>query len=129
MFDDSDIIETRGDYSVKKFKTFRYCRQCKSIVNTVNNKNTFFSPHGPLNVNVCDPNGDRCQSCNEFICDSIKEKKYNIWINHYMLKTLEEYVTTKMVKLYPDQLENTAKMSLTIERFFMFNKMTDEKIK
>lgn len=129
VFDDSNIIEAKGDYSVKKFKTFRYCRQCKSIVNTIKNKNSFFSPHGPLNVNACDPNGDNCQSSNEFICDSIKEKKYNVWINHYMLKTLEEYVTNKMVRLYPDQSEIASKRILTIERFFMLNELTDEKVK
>ena len=128
VFDDSNIIETNGDYSVKRFKTFRYCRQSKAIVNTLFNKNSFFSPHGPLMVKACDPNGNDCMSINEFICDSIKEKKYKVWINHYMLKTLEEYVTKKMVRLYPDQSENMAKRTLTLERFFMLNELTKEKI-
>lgn len=129
VFDDSNIVDTNGDYSMmKRFKSYKNSRQCKSILNTKFNIIGGISPHGPLNVNCCDVNGDKCWSKNEFIGYSIKDKNYNVWLNHYMFKTIEEYVECKMKRLYPDQGKASATLILQPERFFMFNKLTQEKI-
>lgn len=128
IFDDSNIIESNGNYSFKRFKTFEFSRGCKAIVNTKSKKIGGISPHGPLNVNACDPNGDKCKSRDLFLWDSLKNKQCNVWLNHYIFKTLEEYIDNKMVRLYPDQSAKSAKSKLTIERFFTVNKITQEKI-
>lgn len=129
LFNDSNIIETKGDYSIRKFIDFKYCRQCKSIIKPYNFIGATMSPHGPLNVNACDPNGEICMTSNEFISKTIQNKKYDVWLNHYMLKTIEEYVNFKMKRLYPDQSEVSAKNILQVERFFMLNELTPDKTK
>ncbi len=129
LFDDSNIVEANGDYSMlKRFNTYRNCRQCKSIINTKFDIRSGFSPHGPLNVNCCDVNGNKCWSHNEFIGETVSDKNYQVWINHYYMKTIDEFVTGKMVRLYPDQSKQKAQNTLQVERFFMFNELTQEKI-
>ena len=128
VFDDSNIVLCNGNYSIKRFKNSIQSRVCKAIVNTKSSSINGISPHGPLNVRACDPNGDACKSKDLFMVDSLPEKGYNVWLNHYMFKTLEEYVTNKMVRLYPDQTKESAKSKLTLKRFFSLNKITEEKI-
>lgn len=129
VFDDSNLINANGDYSMmRRFKSYRNCRQCKSIINTKFDIIGGISPHGPLNVNCCDVNGDKCWSKNEFIGQSIRDKNYDVWLNHYMFKTIEEYVEGKMKRLYPDQNKASAMSILKPERFFMINNLTGEKI-
>ena len=128
IFDDSDLIESNGYYSNKRFKAFVFSRGCKAIVNTKSTTIASISPHGPLNVNACDPNGDKCKSKDLFLWDALDDKENNVWLNHYIFKTIQEYIDNKMVRLYPDQTKDSAKTKLTIERFFTINKLTQEKI-
>ena len=59
------------------------------------------------NSNVHYPNGigHICNAKGKWVFPSIVSKKV-LWeeavINHYRLKTIEEYVLGKMVRLYPD---------------------------
>lgn len=48
---------------------------------------------------------------------------------HYRYRTIEEYVTNKMSRLYADHDDEYAKAYLTLERFFAYNEWTDEKEK
>ena len=108
VFDDSGIVEANGDYSMmKRFKTYRDCRQVNSILNTKFDVRGL-TPHGPLNVPCCDVNGDKCWSHNEFIGETVSDKGYKVFVNHYMMKTLDEFVNGKMVRLYPDQSKQKA---------------------
>lgn len=88
LFDDNNIIETNGDYSLmKRFKSSKPCRQVKSIINTsLDTYIGWMTPHGSLKVKCCDVNGDPCLSDNEFIGESIKDKKYKVFLNHYYMK-------------------------------------------
>ena len=128
VFTDDGLVFSNGNYSIKRFKTYIPSIVCKSIVNTKSKSITGISPHGPLNVNACDPNGDKCKSKDLYMNDFLPEKMYNVWLNHYMFKTIEEYVTHKMVRLYPDQTNESAKTKITLKRFFSINEITKEKI-
>ena len=128
IYDDNNIVETNNNYSIKRFTKFHNHRGCKSIINTKFNIGNNMTPHGPLNINACDPNGKKCDSKDLFICNSIKEQNYDVWLNHYMLKTIDEYIHHKQVRLYPDQTKKSAISKLTLERFFAYNELTDEKI-
>jgi hypothetical protein len=128
MYTDSNIVEVNDDFSIKRFKEYHKHRGCKSIVNTKYNIGNNMTPHGPLNVKACDPDGNLCQTKDLFMCDSIIDKNYQIWLNHYMLKTIDEYIHYKQKRLYPDQSKESAKAKLTIKRFFIFNELTEDKI-
>ena len=49
-------------------------------------------------------------------------------LTYRKMKTLDEFVNGKMVRLYPDQSKQKAANTLQVERFFMFNELTQEKI-
>lgn len=144
-FDDSGIVKTNGDYSVKKFKThyklvnkktkgFNYlapeASNCftKPIIKTGINNLKFTSPHGPLNDNRL-----KCVNTAGVLC---KNKVFNYetptWENcclhHYRFKTIEEYVLFKMIRLWPDKYGDQGKSKLNLDFFFRYNKKTPEKV-
>jgi hypothetical protein len=105
QFDDSEIIKTNGDYSVKKFKNFlpitnAGTTQTKPIIRTCLDDLTWTSAHGRLK-------DKRIKSVNTegVICDNAitadKPTWKNACLNHYRFKTIEEYVLNKMVRLWP----------------------------
>ena len=126
IYDDSGLVRPNGDYRMKeRFSSFKYCRQCKSIIRTTLDVRGF-TPHGPLNIRCVDSSGRICGSKDEFLSNDLRTDN-PVWINHYFMKTIEEYVTGKMKRLYPDQKDSNAQNILRVERFFLFNELTDEK--
>lgn len=131
QFDDSEIIKTNGDYSVKKFKNFlpitnAGTTQTKPIIRTCLDDLTWTSAHGPLK-------DKRIKSVNTegVICDNAitadKPTWKNACLNHYRFKTIEEYVLNKMVRLWPTHYQKGGKSGLNLKLFFMYNKRTPEK--
>ena len=82
------------------------------------------------NVHYPDNLGFICNTLGKWTYPSIISKHViydKAVINHYRLKTIEEYITNKMVRLYPDQSEESAKNILTLDKFFRHNSRTPEK--
>ena len=143
QYTDNGILKTKGDYSIKKFKEVfdkDFCKkhkipiqryiatntQAKSIVRTNIKDFNVTSPHCFLKVPTVNATGKKCEI-------GIKLGNTPIWsgawLNHYRFKTLEEYVTKKMVRLWPTKYMNGGKDRLNLDYFFMFNKKTPEKVK
>lgn len=131
QFDDSGIIETNGNYSVKKFTSFlplsrQDTTQSKIIIKTVLDNVTFTSTHGPIKdqrVKCVNTEGALCQ--NAIMISNSTWK--NACLYHYRFKTLEEYINNKMVRLWPTAYKDGGKSYLTIDTFFKYNKKTPEK--
>lgn len=133
QFTDSDIIQTNGNYSVKKFKahlpiTHVDSSQTKIIIKTTIDNLVFTSPHGALtNNNV------KCVNTKGKFCENAIMVKHPTWANaclhHYRFKTLEEFIKNKMVRLWPTTYKNGGKSFLTVDTFFKYNKKTPEKVK
>ena len=133
QYDDSGIIKTNGDYSIKKFKTYlpitnKLSVQTKPIIKTVLDNLKFTSAHGP--------NSDRrvvCVNTAGELCENAITIKNPTWENmclkHYRFKTIEEFVLKKMVRLWPTHHMNGGKSGLNLKMFFQFNKKTKEKEK
>ena len=51
----------------------------------------------------------------------------NAWLNHYRFKTLEEFVTIKLKRGYPNMGEELCKKMLNFDSFWNYNKKTKEK--
>ena len=105
QFDDSNILKTNGDYSVKKFKTYlpitiKTAAQSKPIIKTVVDIKEFSSAHGPVSnndVKCVNTAGELCS--NAITINKITWK--NACLHHYRFKTIEEFVLQKMVRLWP----------------------------
>lgn len=133
QFDDSGILKTNGDYSVKKFKTFlpitqRDTVQSKVILKTQLNNVEFTSTHGLIK----DPR-IICVNTAGQLCENAITVKHPTWENcclyHYRFKTIEEYVLKKMVRLWPTAYMGGGTKALNLDMFFRYNKKTDEKVK
>lgn len=144
QYTDSDIVKTDGNFSVKKFKevlTREYCEangiplsdflgasaQCKSIVKTDVEDFNITSGHVYMpNINAVDATGRDCAHDGVWI--GPKEVWSGAWLNHYRFKTIEEYVMSKMVRLWPTDYKNGGLDGLTLDFFFEYNKKTPEKM-
>lgn len=129
---DSGLLTADGNYSVKRFTQVSspaagcannrnakcICRTNKPLVW----KRSVHVPDGER-WSICDATGTQTNARNGF------EKP--IWreavIKHYRFKTLEEYITTKMQRLYPDQEPEQAAQKLDLNFFFKVNERTPEK--
>lgn len=144
QYTDSGIMKVENNnYSVKRFKEVldkdfctknkipiqRYTvsnTQAKSLVRTTIKDVNFISPHCYLNVPTCDAMGKKCE-IGIRIGNTVVW--HGAWLKHYRFKTLEEYITKKMVRLWPTAYMNGGKDRLDLDYFFMFNKKTPEKVK
>lgn len=98
--------------------------QAKSIVRTNIKNFKVTSPHCFLDVPTVNAIGKKCEIGIRLGNVPVWS---NAWLNHYRFKTIEEYVTKKMVRLWPTKYMNGGKDRLDLEYFFMFNKKTTEK--
>lgn len=124
VFDDNDIIKINNNYSIKRFT---HCvginsSQCKSIIRTNINEPIFYA-HGIKNDNIpaCNVLGEPCNNSSNKL-DTIN---WSIaWINHYRLKTIEEFIRKNMIR--KDMVDaNNYKSDL--DYFWKSNKKTKEK--
>lgn len=134
LYDDSNIINViDGNYKVlNRFTSCKLVRDSKAIVRTNIEINTF-TPHGPLYLKTCDPNGNECNNGSMNINKCLISDKVidtNVYLKHFMMKTLEEYIKFKMKR---EEKNSWNKKGRTIndgglDRFFQFNQKTPEKL-
>ena len=129
---DNGILSPNGDYSVKKFTEVAKLspknhnnRQAKCICRTGKDLYYIRGHHCPQNLqgSICDTLGKQADDSNGF-----KAPKWNkAKIVHYRFKTIEEYVTNKMQRLYPDYNDEWSRDRLNLDFFFKVNERTKEK--
>lgn len=129
---DSGLLTVDGNYSVKRFTQVAKLpaqnhnnRQAKCICRTKKPLVWKTGCHVPLNMrwSICDALGRQTNDRNGFDKPIWKEAV----IKHYRFKTIEEYVTNKMQRLYPDQEADRAMKKLDLDFFFKVNERTPEK--
>lgn len=97
----------------------------KSIIRTSLEEVIFKNPHVTSSpCKTCNANGKEVYSNNPFPSRFDHTIAY---LKHFPTKTLEEYITIKMKRGYPDQTPIQAKRNLTIDKFFKYNTRTKEK--
>lgn len=103
-------------------------RHVKSIVRNGLDCVFEWCSHTPSNheIKCCNAEGGEESSKSPFT------KKINLksaYLKHFITKSIDEYVSNKMKRGYPDQTEETSSKSITLDRFFSYNILTDEKVK
>lgn len=102
--------------------------QSKAFIRTSFKHLEFSSPHGALTdrrVKACNAYG---KSCPNAISIGNRPIWVNAWLNHYRFKSLEEFISNKMVRLWPTHYGNGGKDMLNLNFYFQFNEKTNEKI-
>ena len=144
QYTDSGLIRVvNGNYSVKRFTEVfdeAFCKknkipvkgyissniQAKSIIRTNVENFEVTSPHCFLDVPTVNAMGKPAKKAIQL---GTKPVWRGAWLNHYRFKTLEEYITKKMVRLWPTKYMNGGKDRLDLDYFFLANKKTKEKVK
>ena len=144
QYTDSGLVSVKdGNYSVKRFKEvfdLPFCKrnkfpekrfitastQAKSIIRTNVKDFKVTSPHCFLDVPTVDALGRPCWKA---IRLGDKPVWKGAWLNHYRFKTVEEYVSKKMVRLWPTAYRNGGKDCMNLDFFFNCNRKTKEKVK
>ena len=143
QFTDNNLLTVKNNnYSINRFTEVfdkKFClenkipvqhaiisnTQAKSIIRTNIKDFKVTSPHCFLNVPTVNAVGEKCRIAIKL--GDIPVWK-GAWLNHYRFKTIEEYVTKKMVRLWPTKYMNGGKDRLDLNYFFMHNKKTKEKV-
>lgn len=83
-------------------------------------------PHGSPDENLknCNAHGEYVKNSERFCVLNCKRFFDTAYCNHYPTKTIEEYVTIKLHRGYPDGQTNLP----SLDNFFRLNKKTPEKI-
>lgn len=83
------------------------------------------TPHTPSNdIRCCDANGKQCFSQSPFNHMDFS----SAYFKHYSTKTIEEWLTIKSKRGYPDGNKDFFKKNNPIDAFFEENEVTQEKI-
>ena len=86
------------------------------------------NPHSPINVETC------CNSSGKNVDPKSPFCEYDFeyaFLKHYTTKSLEEWITKKMVRRYPDShpSKNINHPHLTLDFYFQINEITKDKLK
>jgi hypothetical protein len=83
------------------------------------------TPHTPSNnLKCCGADGNVCDSTSPFLQFDFTYAHFK----HYTTKTIEEFLTIKVNRGFPDGNKDLFKIINPIENFFKFNSITEEKI-
>ena len=135
-------VDPGGNYSITRFTEVfdeKYCikhhlslrdfilssTQAKSIIRSGVKNFKVTSPHCFLEVPTVNAIGGPAKKAIQLGNTPVWK---GAWLNHYRFKTIEEYVTKKMVRLWPTAYLNGGKDGLNLDFFFRFNKKTTEKM-
>lgn len=123
MDDNNQVTVKNNDYSLmNRFTTGVFNRCGKRIVRGGLKLTRGFSAHGVRYIKGCDVNGNPCITDDTDEVEFSRIQKFIVqtdtYFKHFMLKTLEEYVTNKMIRYYPNMDEEKSKKILTIDFFF-----------
>lgn len=128
-YTDNGLLRVENNnYSISRFKEFKPSKQGKSMIRTRLNIK-LIKAHSARPLHSCDAIGNRClnDETRSMSILGIKPMYKGAWLNHYRHKTIEEFVTNKMQRLYPDQPDDSAKKVLTLDNFFELSERTPEK--
>lgn len=135
-YDDNDLIKCDGDYSVvsrftrpiyERTNSVKLDKEIKSIIRGGLNDIEFTSSPHTITKNLlrcCDPLGNSVLSTKQENKNVIHSE---IWLNHYICKTAEEYITIKLKRL-GGFTKHEIGVRYNFEFFFMYNKRTPEKV-
>ena len=128
---DSGLLSPNGNYSVWKFtealdKDSWFNTFAKCIVRTGRKIEYTRSVHYPHGVarHICDALGRPERARHRVQGAAVWEKAVLL---HFRFKTIEEYITNKMQRLYPDHDDTYSRNALTLDYFWEHNKRTPEK--
>ena len=80
------------------------------------------TPHTVLNIKYCNSIGDDCSN------SPFESYNFNFaYIKHFTTKTIEEWLSNKIKRGYPDGNKDWFKKNNIIDKFFKYNDITDEK--
>ena len=83
------------------------------------------TPHTPITtLSCCNSSGVKCNANESFTW----YKYNNAYIKHYISKSIEEWITIKKKRGYPDQSDELSALNTDINQFFLINKVTKEKL-
>lgn len=118
-----------GNYSISRFTHHTNGNnQSKAIIRTTVPKLNTTSPHILSDKTKFFPCNAVGKKCSLEILMKEGTTIMNANLSHYRFKTIEEYVTKKMVRLWPTKYCNNGKGKLNLDFFFQYNKKTPEKV-
>lgn len=134
-YDDNDLIKVEDDnYSVKRFTRVLDENSIENKISKIILKgglsNIKFHPHPGgehgifIKCKVVDCYGRPHDNLSFLLSQRIWA---NAWLNHYRYKTLEEFVTIKFKRGYPNMNEELYKKMIHFDVFWSYNKKTKDK--
>ena len=128
VYDERPVMErftrVKMPLDFKKGYDFPENYHVKSIVRGGGDVRWGGTPHTPSRpLMCCDANGKDCKGTSPF-------NPYNYdsaWLNHYLMKTIDEWIRIKSKRGYPDGNKDFFKKHNIIDEFFKMNEMTEEK--
>lgn len=130
-YDDNGIIKVENDnYSITRFThPITGTHQSKAFVKTVFDNIENESPHimsKKIVFRACNALGRRCRNGIDIGVGTTLERAK---LKHYRLKTIDEYVRFKMIRMWPTNFCDGGKKALNVDYFFANgNKRTQEKL-
>lgn len=143
QYTDNGLVSVKGgNYSITRFTEvfdIPFCKannfplkryivtntQAKSIFRTNVKNFNVTSPHCFLEVPTVNAIGKPCWKKIRLGDEPVWK---GAWLNHYRFKTVDEFVSKKMVRLWPTSYKNGGKDYLSLDFFFNCNKKTKEKM-
>lgn len=132
IYGDNGWIKSNNNYSIGRFskESFKYLNsirkmEVKMAIRGGFSEIKFKNSHSiyPAELKCCDNIG-RIKNLEESL---IEEPVYkNVWINHYITKSLEEFVEIKLVRCGADKYKCRARYN--INYYFKHNKVTYDKL-
>lgn len=138
-FSDNSLTTVKdGNYSITRFTkpisentrtSYLANRSTKIIVRTGLPDFHFYMEAGGehgwhLPFKSVDCHGNPCRNDTQVILERIWD---NAWLNHYRFKTIEEFCTIKLSRLYANCDKDMGKLMLSKNDFFDYNEWTQEK--
>ena len=130
IYNDNNIIKYDNRTLNERFTKSLYNSEANKFVKSIIKGNLNWNPwvydqtsHRPKHqLRTCDSNGKRIKTFNDVIIPPILD---NVYIKHFVTKTIEEYIE-KIKRGHPSQ---TLLLNKWIDNFFKLNIVTKEKVK
>lgn len=129
-FDDNNLITYENKSLFERFT--KICNNNDKQVKTIIRSNKDIGAincHGKTlkEISFCNSEGKKSTYLNERHGNYINNFSYNnAYLNHYRLKTIDEFINTKMKR--GDMAGEAAKQKCTFDFFFKYNEKTPEKL-
>lgn len=130
IFNDNDILRYDNRTINERFTNGLFSADANRFVKSIIRGNIRWNPwsydqtsHRPkYQLRTCNSNGDRAHTFNDVLKPPVLD---NVYLKHFPTKTVEEFIV-KAKRGHPSQI---LKMTTWIDKFFEYNRVTEEKIK